>query len=700
MSRSLIVLLALVLSSTLALTTFGADDPIAKELLEDRRLTVSHDVDHPVTFDPTQYKDKAAWEARAAQLRQQALVAEGLWPMPEKTPLNPVIHGKIDRHAYTIENVFFASVPGHYVSGNLYRPKGREGKLPAVLCPHGHWKNGRLYERTDAEAKKQMDEGAETMMEGAKYPIQARCAMLARMGCIVFVYDMIGYADSKTIEHRTGFTDAEALLRLQSFMGLQTWNSIRALDFVTSLPDVDTSRIGVTGASGGGTQTILLSVMDDRVSAAFPAVMVSEAMQGGCICENAPLLRVGTNNVELMATFAPKPLAMSAANDWTIALETDGLPKLQQIYSLFGAKDKVAGKHFSFEHNYNQWSREMMYNWFNKYLKLGVPAPVKEAPWKPATPAELSVYDDEHPLPKDARDAKAVRKYLTESSDRQLEELFKKDPEEYRRVVRTALGVMVNDQLPSAGDVVVAHSSGPHMVSDTLVKVIETGALSRRNGSEAVPFSLWIPKRWDGTVTVWAHPQGIAYVRDDESGSAKKRQLLESRSAVICADIFGTGEFAPAAKFAPAMSVTGYAKQKYAGFLHGYNRGVLANQVHDLLTEIAFVKNWAGATRVQLIASDKVGVPALLADALSGDALTDVVVDVENFDCDQVIDPQDPMLLPGMLKYGGVGGMTQLVNATTVYGLQTDRWHNKYVEPHKYAKKGPPDLLDSLINPK
>src|SRR5207245_1406848 len=97
----------------------------------------------------------------------------------------------------------------------------------------------------------QLRTGAEKTAEGARYPLQARCAQLVRMGCVVFHYDMVGYADSQSISHSTGFTDAEAQLRLQSFMGLQTFNSIRALDFLLSLPEVDPARIGVTGASGG-----------------------------------------------------------------------------------------------------------------------------------------------------------------------------------------------------------------------------------------------------------------------------------------------------------------------------------------------------------------------------------------------------------------------------------------------------------------
>src|SRR5262249_50083893 len=230
-------------------------------------------------FPMTVPASKEAWQKRRQELREQVLVANGLWPMLEKLPLAPVFHGKIDRDDYTIEKVFFASLPGHYVTGNLYRPKGKTGKLAGVLCPHGHWDSGRFYQNSDKAIENEMKSGAEKTKESARYPLQARCAMLARMGCVVFHYDMVGYADSRPIGHAAGFTDAGAELRLQSAMGLQTFNSIRALDFLLSLPEVDARRIGVTGASGGGTQTFMLCAVDDRPAAAFPAVMVSTGMQ-------------------------------------------------------------------------------------------------------------------------------------------------------------------------------------------------------------------------------------------------------------------------------------------------------------------------------------------------------------------------------------------------------------------------------------
>src|SRR5262249_47028433 len=158
-------------------------------------------------------------------------------------------------------------------------------------CPHGHWLNGRFYQANEGEVQAQLKQRAEKTGEGARYPLQARCAMLARMGCVVFHYDMVGVADSKQTGHRPGFTAADAELRLQFFVGLQTWHSIRALEFLLSRPEVDARRIGVTVASGGGTQTFMLCAVDDRPTLAVPAFMVSTSMQGACICDHCSYLR-------------------------------------------------------------------------------------------------------------------------------------------------------------------------------------------------------------------------------------------------------------------------------------------------------------------------------------------------------------------------------------------------------------------------
>jgi hypothetical protein len=603
-------------------------------------------------------KTRQEWEARRTALREQVKVATGVWPMPEKTPLKPVIHGKIERDGYTIEKVFFASLPGHYVTGNLYRPRNQKGevpggKLPGVLCPHGHWANGRFYDAGEANAKKEMESGAEKTLESARYPLQARCAMLARLGCVVFHYDMVGYADSKAITHRTGFTDAEAELRLQSFMGLQTWNSIRSLDFLLSLPEVDPTRIGVTGASGGGTQTFILCAVDDRPTVAFPAVMVSTAMQGGCVCENCSYLRIDAGNIDLAALFAPKPLAMSGAKDWTIDIETKGLPELKAVYKLYGAEDRVLAKCFpQFGHNYNQVSREVMYNWFNKHLRLGHKEPIEEKPFQPVPSKELSVFDAQHPMPKDAVDARRLRETMTELSDRQIRALVPRDGMslgEFRRVIGTGLRAMVGGGVLSEDEIEVRPVPGT-VVKDGVA--ITRSLICRKGSGEQVPVISLVSRDSDGTVVVWVHPQGKASLWRDGKLVPEARRILESKAAILAVDVLDTGEL--------QLVKPSAVNKSFAGFTYGYNRPLLAHRVRDILTAVAAARAWKFAKKVHLVGFGEAGSWVLLARGLCGDAVARTAADVNGFRFESVRSVDDPMMLPGALKYGGLPAFTAL----------------------------------------
>src|SRR5579885_937240 len=141
--------LASLATAGLRLPLAGADDPDPTRVFTGDMKPTDVRLGPPKTlndyFPFAVPKTKEAWEARRQQVREQILVATGLWPMPEKTPLNPVIHGKIERDGYTIEKVFFASMPGHYVCGNLYRPTTRDSaSSPGVLFAHGHWAGGRF----------------------------------------------------------------------------------------------------------------------------------------------------------------------------------------------------------------------------------------------------------------------------------------------------------------------------------------------------------------------------------------------------------------------------------------------------------------------------------------------------------------------------------------------------------------------------
>jgi dienelactone hydrolase len=654
-------------------------------------------------FPWTAPKDLQAWKKRRQEVREQVLVATGLWPMPKKTPLNPVIHGKIDRAGYSVEKVFFASYPGFYVTGSLYRPltadgKQPEGKVPGVLCPHGHWRNGRFFDALAAHGEKfvknQITIGAEKTEEGARFPLQARCAQLARMGCVVFHYDMVGVADSTQIGHTAGFQDPEAELQQQSFMGLQTWNSIRSLDFLLSLPEVDPARIGVTGASGGGTQTFILCAIDDRPAVAFPAVMVSTGMQGGCVCENCSYLRLGTGNIELAGLFAPRPLAMSGANDWTKKIETDGLPQLKELYRLYGAEDKVAAKAWlKFDHNYNQVSREFMYNWFNKHLKLGHKEPVTEAPFAPIVPKELSVYDAEHPRPKDAVDIQGLRRYMTQESERQREDLFPKDAKglaELRRVAGTALRVMINDRLPSAAQV----ESNDTFFLRTNGREIAFESVGRKRKGEDIPIiPIGGPKdKFGGTVIVLIHPEGSLCLEKDRALNRLVHDSANKNNVTfLVPDLFLTGRWLQGEN--RKSSQPRYTKG-YAGYVFGYNRTFLADRIHDILTTVAYARSLRGVKKVHLVGFGKAGPWVVLARALCGDAVDRTAADLDQFRFEKILSMDDEMLQPGALKYGGIPVLSALCSPHELYlhntkGTGTDRWLRA-----AYQIEGHPERLE------
>jgi hypothetical protein len=351
------------------------------------------------TFAPPNHASLDAWKTRAAYLREHILATAGLLPMPDKTPLNAVVFGDLKRSDYTVSKVYFESVPGFFVTGNLYRPSGN-GPFPAILSPHGHWTYGRLENTTLAS-------------------VPGRAINLARQGFVVFTYDMIGYNDSRQLTHTFG-GQRENLWGL-TLAGLHLWNSVRAIDFLEALPYVKRDAIGATGASGGGTQTFLLAAVDDRVKVAAPVNMISLHMQGGCLCENLPGLRLDTTNVEIAATIAPRPLLMvSATGDWTKnTIETE-YPAMRRMFSLFGADDRVHALRIDAPHNYNKESREAVYAWMARWLQ-GAPAGVRreERGFTPDPLADVLVFH-QRALPPNAVTAEQLTENWIVAAKRQL----------------------------------------------------------------------------------------------------------------------------------------------------------------------------------------------------------------------------------------------------------------------------------------
>jgi hypothetical protein len=601
--------------------------------------------------------------------------------MPTKTPLNAVIHGKIDRGEYTVEKVYFESAPGFFVTGNLYRPVKINGKAPGVMFAHGHWKDARLSESGDAELLNEIATGQERFEEGGRSRFQSMCVQLARMGCVVWQWDMLSDSDSKQFtpqlvhgfarqrpEMNTtenwGLYSPQAEAHLQSIMGLQTLNAIRSLDFLLSLPDVDADRIAVTGASGGGTQTFILSAIDPRVKLSFPAVMVSTAMQGGCTCENACLLRVNTGNIEFAGLFAPKPLGMTTANDWTKEMSTKGFPELKQLYSFLGAPNNVMlhrGEHFP--HNYNAVSRSAFYGWVNKNFKLGFKEPVVERDYQRMSKDQLTVWDAQHPAPKETGDdfERKLLRWLHDDAQKQLAEAAK-SPEHFREAVGGAMEVVIGRTFAEAGDVEWEMTQK----TDRGSWIEMSGLVRNKTYGEELPAVFCYPKQWNGTTTLWLSKDGKASLYGAD-GSLKPdlKKLLGAGATVVGVDLLYQGEFlADGTPLAKTPRVKN--PREAAPYTFGYNHAVFAQRVHDVLTAVKFIKTYERPSkRIQLACFDEAAPVAAAAAAMCGEAIDTLAIDTHGFRFGKVLDIHDPNFLPGGAKYADLPGVLKTGAAST-----------------------------------
>ena len=626
---------------------------------EDIRLQPPKDLNGYFPFDPP--SSLSEWDVRKEQVRRQILVSQGLWPMPTKTPLNAVVHGKIEGDGYTVEKVYFESAPGFFVTGSLWKPTVIKGKVPGVMFAHGHWQDARLALAEDDVVRREIASGGERFERGGKSIFQSLCIQLARMGCVVWQWDMLSDSDSvqfsREIVHKFakqrpeanttenwGLYSPLAESHLQSIMGLQTWNAIRGLDFLLSLPEIDPERTAITGASGGGTQTMLLAAIDDRIKLSFPCVMVSTSMQGGCTCENASLLRINTGNVEFAGLFAPKPQGMNTANDWTKEMATKGFPDLQKLYETHGKKDNVMllrGEHFP--HNYNAVTRSAFYTFVNKHFKLGLPSPVIERDFEPLTRDQLTVWDDKHPAPKaaDPEFERKILKWFSEDSDKQLRAA---EPHILRQGIETIIGRVYE----KAGDVEWKledkQDRGDHLEM--------TGSLINNTYNEELKVTWLYPKQWNGGAVIWLDDAGQSGLQNDDV-----KKLLASGTTVLGVDLLLQG--------GEAVKQTAVVKnpREFAGYTHGYNHALFAQRTHDILSVVRFLRHAkVGAhenpNTVCLAAfGPQTGPIALAARALAGEAIDRAAVDTHGFRFGKVLDYRDPMFLPGGSKYLDLPGM-------------------------------------------
>jgi dienelactone hydrolase len=550
-----------------------------------------------------------SWRTRREEIRRQILVTAGLWPEFERPPVQAVVTGQLECEGYTLKKVYLQTWPGFYLTGLLYLPK-KPGPLPAVLCTHGHGRNGRFGPEEE----------------------QPRAITLTRLGFVVFAYDMIGYGECTQLPHE--FADPPRGLNL---LGLQLWDSLCVVDFVSSLPEVDPKRIGVTGSSGGGTQTYLLTAVDDRIACAVPVCMMAAEFQGGCSCENAPALRIGLNNVEIAAAAAPRPLLLvSATGDWTKYTPFLEGPAIHGVYEALGVDDRFRCVQFVAPHNYNRDSREAVYPWFAHWLGNAPKAErLAEPPLKVESHEDLEVFTAAHPRPSDAVDAAGLDALLKERIRRQLAALWPRDGaslERFRRTMTPALSCMLGTEWPRPDE--IEATTTPATATAESFSTISVRNHGLPTEIELLAFSPVGEKRCAAlVVTSTAQETELALQKSRPSGQSLFVLRLRPHER---------------------ETASGGDEEQRRQYVSTYYRGALAWQVQDVLTALLYLAGPAGFREVRIAGLGEAGVPALLARALEPTGQVSLTI----VDLDGVDDGEGTWTgtrtQAGMLRLGGL----------------------------------------------
>jgi dienelactone hydrolase len=594
------------------------------------------------------------WRRRREDLRFRVLLTAGLWPELPRTELNARIFDLREGPGFRVAKVYFESLPGFLVTGNLYYPGEGEGPFPAILTPHGHWQYGRLDNREDGS-------------------IPGRCIDLARQGFVVFSPDMIGYLDSFQMPHdpnksraelkadhplpyehrvfRGDFDFPEAGIYGLSLGGLQLWNNIRALDLLVSLPEVDPSRLAVTGASGGATQTILLMAADDRVQAAAPVNIIGMEKHPGCRCENFPGLWVDTSTLEIAATFAPKPLLLvSATRDaWTRSTPEREYPALRRYYSLYQAEDQVGNVHVEAGHNFNAESRAAVYAWLGAHLKPGG----QPAAAPPPVSAEVRDLGDlrvfpEKMLPDGAFPATRIIADWKARSEELLSAAFPTGPEEaeqfavlFRRAIRLALGI----ESPEPGDVV----REVEIVKSRSGGAYRKEMIGRRGRGDRIELeSVQTTDRPSGAVLL-VMPQRFGTLSGNNLIAGPIEAFLRQNLRVYRVGGYASGEFRIPGSVWDSLS-----------WPEAYNHGNALRAAQDIVTALAAVRREHPGAPITLVGLTEAGLPTAFAAAVSGQA-GQVLLD---------LDGEDPGHPGTLQKRFPAGALRRLGDFRTAAALQ------------------------------
>lgn len=620
-------------------------------LFTDRRLL---DVKHnEYAWEAYIPKTIEEWQQRKDFTIEQVKLAAGLLPEIEKIPLQPEVWGHSEYEGIEISKVKLETLPGLLLTGNLFKPASLQSKAPAILCPHGHWEKGRIHND-----------------ETASFPMLY--LMLARLGFIVFSYDMIGYNDNNNLSHRWNkeLADQGALHGVSSF-GLQTWNSLRAIDFLCSLPEIDVDRIGCTGASGGASQAWTMALLDERIKVIVPACMLSSHYQGGCQCEEGPLLRLnGVTSFDIVSALAPRPMLLTSVNsDWTNLLPKYEYPALQKVYKLFSAENKLSFIYAEAEHNYNKFTRERVYPWFTHWL-LNQAAREKIAEDELEVPGEdLMLHSSENKivsLQAQKETLQKLQEHYTEPA------LFKQNSEisfvDWQENRREELSKIINND-KELHSIAMRVSYPSWQVRSTKVQ----GCLLSRREKADVISAAWIKQEEKNNKFPTFIIVAENHKREFFPGGRHAvllDMLLNRQCNVLIVELLGSGETA-------AMLEKSVRDENEPTF-HAFNASLFSFRVQDILSSLTLLdENIEGD--ITLIAAGEAARAALCAMPLAKQKINAFI------DLDKVSDSPEAWssklsFQPMILKVGGLKTCLLMLAEQQVTICKASMEYNKILE--------------------
>lgn len=568
-------------------------------------------------------------KARCKFVKDRILLSAGLKPAFDLPEREVSVSRERIYEGVRIYDVYSQVLPGLKLTGNLFLPEKSSGKLPGVLCPHGHWDNGRVHHS---------ETGGVVM----------RCFQLARLGFAVFAYDMIGYNDNNEITHWWKYDERRYydLFGISTF-SMQTINSLVALDFLCSHSEVDEARIACTGASGGASQTWFLAALDERIKVLAPVCMLSSHFQGGCSCEEGPLLRVtGLTSFDIVSSVAPRPIMLpSVTGDWTNLNQQYEIPRLREVYKLFSASERIESFHYEDVHNYNRRTREHIYAFLVRQLmgkdcgeiikEEDIPPPPPELLWhcgvKPTPPSEVSM---KNALEKQ-KSFFLENTMLQNSCQKEKQELFRQ---------------LLDDARPKAKDV-VARGWGPEKGWGIENARVRPYSISRRGVGDYLtsidiyPNNVKNPLEIDVVV---AEGEYFDYFGNGAKADVVKKALSDGRNIRI-AELLGSGSNKWQMKYAIRE---GNLKEGPENHSNAFEESLFTMRVHDIITNIVQLKE-QGYKCIRVIATGNAAPVALAAAQLE-----DFCLDVNLTGVDDSTWETELNYQPLIMRLGGLATLT------------------------------------------